>query len=50
MNPKIQFADYVKELRRLGFKRKKIWEQFLRSNGYWGITKKQAREIILAEE
>ena len=49
MNQKIQFADYVHELRRLGCKRRSIWERFLRSNGYWGITKKQAVEIINAK-
>ena len=49
MNPQRQFAEYVRELVRLGFKRKRIWERFLMSNGYWGITKEQARDIINAK-
>ena len=44
----VQFEEYVKELRRLGFKRKRIYRIYLSNERMWSITKKQAVKIINA--
>ena len=37
MNPKIQFCDYVKELKRLGFDKDYVLNAYLRGNKYWKV-------------
>ena len=43
-----QFEAYVKELRRLGFKRREVYRRYLEKEDYWKITRKQAVDTINA--
>lgn len=47
MNEKI-FREYVSELRRLGFKRKRIYKYYLEKERFFKITRQQAIKIINA--
>lgn len=47
MNERI-FREYVRELRRLGFKRKCIYKYYLEKEMFFKITRQQAIEIINA--
>lgn len=44
----MQFEEYVRELRRLGFKRKRIYRMYLSNESMWSVTRKQAVKIINA--
>ena len=44
----MSFREYVKELRRLGFKRKRIYKYYLEKERLFRITRQQAIKIINA--
>lgn len=44
----IVFREYVNELRRLGFKRKRIYRYYLEKERFFKITRQQAIKIINA--
>lgn len=47
MNPKIQFSEYVSELKRLGFDSEYVWNAYCSKKGYWKVSEEQARLIII---